>query len=534
MESVVIDPTIQDAGQYDILIVDDTPDNLEFLGRILAGHGYRVRPAPNGRLALVSVEARLPDLILLDVKMTRMDGYEVCRRLKSNQKSRKIPVIFISAYGEIANKVEGFKAGGADFITKPFDREEVLARVEIQLRLHELSEHLERLVDRRTRQLRHEIVEHKRTAEILREKEYIIESATSVIATSDLEGTMTYVNPAFLKTWGFDRVQDIYGRPFWEFWMVEDRLDEIMAALNIDKIWSDEIEAIKKDGTRFHVQMLAAMVFNQAGEPTGLMSTSVDITKRRQVEEKLDEYRNNLEELVQGCTAQLEAANRELQAFTDTVSHDLRAPLQHINGNIELLQNKTGTVFDEQGRRCMTIISEASQKMGLLFDDLLSFSRMGRHTPSFQKVALETLVHDVLGDFEPDTAGRKIDWRIGQLPGVCGDETMLRVVLVNLISNALKFTRPRPEARIEIGSLPGNNSEVVIFVRDNGVGFDMAHAEKLFGTFQRLHRTDEFEGTGIGLASVQRIITRHGGRVWAESKSNQGATFYFALQQARL
>ncbi|MGD9246946.1 MAG: response regulator, partial [Desulfobacteraceae bacterium] len=177
----MIDPLIQQTDPYDILIVDDTPESLELLGRILDEHGYRVRPAANGRHALKSVAARLPELILLDVKMPGMDGFEVCRRLKANEKSRNVPVIFISAHGETAKKVEGFKAGGVDFVTKPFEREEVLARVDIHLRLNELTEHLEQLVDRRTRQLRHEIAEHQRTGEILQIKDYIIESASSVI-----------------------------------------------------------------------------------------------------------------------------------------------------------------------------------------------------------------------------------------------------------------------------------------------------------------------------------------------------------------
>jgi light-regulated signal transduction histidine kinase (bacteriophytochrome) len=181
----------------------------------------------------------------------------------------------------------------------------------------------------------------------------------------------------------------------------------------------------------------------------------------------------------------------------------------------------------------MTAISEAAQKMGLLIDDLLSFSRMGRHIPSFQKVALEELVRDILGELEPDTAGRQIHWRIGDLPVVSADKAMLRVVLVNLISNALKFTRSRQEAHIEIGSIPGKNFEIIIFVRDNGVGFDAAYADKLFGVFQRLHRAEDFEGTGIGLASVRRIIARHGGRVWAEGEPDRGAAFYFSLPGTR-
>jgi light-regulated signal transduction histidine kinase (bacteriophytochrome) len=225
----------------------------------------------------------------------------------------------------------------------------------------------------------------------------------------------------------------------------------------------------------------------------------------------------------------LEAANKELEGFTYSVSHDLRAPLRHIHGFLELLQQKVGTAIDEQGRHFMENISDAAQKMGRLIDELLSFSRMGRHTLSFQKVALGELVRDIQREFEPDTAGRSIEWRIGDLPVVRGDGAMLRTALVSLISNALKFTHLREKARIEIGSIPGQTSEAVIFVRDNGVGFDMAYADKLFGVFQRLHRAEEFEGTGIGLANVRRIIDRHGGRVWAEGKIDHGATFYFAL-----
>jgi signal transduction histidine kinase len=241
-----------------------------------------------------------------------------------------------------------------------------------------------------------------------------------------------------------------------------------------------------------------------------------------------------LEQRVSDRTAQLEAANKELEAFAYSVSHDLRAPLRHIDGFMDLLQKKVGTALDDQSLHYMDVISEAAQKMGLLIDDLLSFSRMGRHAMSAQPVALEPLVHNVIRELEPDAAGRDIDWRIGDLPEVSGDAAMLRIVLVNLIANALKFTRPRQQARIEIGSLPGQTSEAVIYVGDNGVGFDMTYADKLFGVFQRVHRADEFEGTGIGLAMVHRIICRHGGRTWAEGKFNQGATFYFSLPADRM
>ena len=244
-----------------------------------------------------------------------------------------------------------------------------------------------------------------------------------------------------------------------------------------------------------------------------------------------EERKRDLKRQIAERTAQLEAANKELEAFSYSVSHDLRAPLRHIVGFMELLEKKIGTALDEKSRHYMDAISEAIKKMGVLIDGLLSISRMGRHALSFQDVDLATLTSDVIRDLEPDFAGRDIKWRIGDLPVVSGDATLLRMVMDNLIANALKFTRPRQQAQIEIGSLPDQDSEAVIFVRDNGVGFDMAYVDKLFSVFQRLHHEDEFEGTGIGLATVHRIVARHGGRIWTEGKLDQGATFYFSLPQ---
>jgi signal transduction histidine kinase/streptogramin lyase len=239
-----------------------------------------------------------------------------------------------------------------------------------------------------------------------------------------------------------------------------------------------------------------------------------------------------LELLVADRTALLEAANQELEAFAYSVSHDLSAPLRHIDSFIEMLKNGTAANLDDQSQHYMDTIAASAKKMGTLIDDLLSFSRMGRNDMVESQVDLNGLVREVIQEAKPETEGRNIRWEITSLPVVTGDRAMLRVVITNLISNALKFTRPRQQAVIEMGCLPDQKEEVVVFVRDNGVGFNMDYVDKLFGVFQRLHRADEFEGTGIGLANVRRIISRHGGRTWAESEIDHGATIYFSLPKS--
>jgi signal transduction histidine kinase len=230
---------------------------------------------------------------------------------------------------------------------------------------------------------------------------------------------------------------------------------------------------------------------------------------------------------------QLAAANKELEAFSYSVSHDLRAPLRHISGFTELLENSKGTELDPARKRYLRLISDSAVRMGELIDSLLVFSRMGRAEMLNTHVDLNTIVRTAQRDMMQADPDRTVNWVCHLLPEVLGDPNMLQLVFTNLLSNAYKYSRNRPDAAIEIGTTNSNPGETVVFVRDNGVGFDMAYANRLFGVFQRLHRAEEFEGTGIGLATVQRIVARHGGRVWAESQPDKGATFYVALPKER-
>ncbi len=240
-----------------------------------------------------------------------------------------------------------------------------------------------------------------------------------------------------------------------------------------------------------------------------------------------------LEARVAHRTAQLEQANQELEAFSYSVSHDLRAPLRHVGGFLSLLEKHAVATSDERARHLMERIRAASQRMGALIDDLLAFSRFGRSEFSFKRVDLDGVVREAIEDCTEGLSSRSVEWRVDPLPAVSGDRALLRVVLVNLVSNALKFSQTRERAEIHVGTVPGQAGEVVLFVRDNGVGFDMEYAGKLFGVFQRLHTIDAFEGTGIGLATVRRIVERLGGRTWAVGKVDQGATIFCALPLPR-
>jgi signal transduction histidine kinase len=391
----------------EILIAEDSPTQAEQLRYLLEERAYTVRVAANGDLALASARQSKPTLIISDIVMPEMDGYTLCKTIKSDERLKDIPVILLTSLSEPEDVIKGLECGADNFIRKPYDEKYLLSRLDSVLLNQEL---------RRDRKMQ---------------------------------------------------------------MGVEVRL-----------------------GGRRHF-----------------------ITSERQ--QILDLLISTYEEAVH-LNGQLKAANKELEAFSYSVSHDLRAPLRYIDGFSHALLEEYADKLDAQGKDYLRRVRESAQRMAALVDDLLRLSRVTRTEMRHERVDLSDLARDIASELQETQPERRAEFIIA--PGIVveGDGRLLRVVLENLLGNAWKFTQRCPGTRIEFGETQHESGRANV-VRDNGAGFDMAYADKLFAPFQRLHTVEEFPGTGIGLATVQRIIHRHGGHVWAESKVGTGAAFYFTL-----
>lgn len=449
-----------------ILIVEDSPTQAQKLSYILESRGYRPILADNGREALTRIEKEAPTVVVSDIVMPQMDGFELCRRIKKNGHSSEGPVILLSYLSDTADIVRGLACGADNFVLKPYEPESLLKRIEALI-----------------------------SGDPLQAFTATQEGLKVTMANEDycIQATPRRIFDFLLSTYetAITSNQELA------------RAQEELKALN------DTLEQrveIRTDALRR------------------------EIVERRKAEEEIQRLNESLERRVEDRTTQLEAANRELEAFAYSVSHDLRAPLRAINGFSRALLEDYRKSLDEQGQDYLQRIGRAAARMAELIEDLLKLSRTTRGELKTRPVDLSALAHAVAEELRRSDPRRRVDFAIEEDLSVAADKQLLRVVLENLFGNAWKFTGKRDEARIELGACRDRDPPVY-FVRDNGAGFDPSLAEKLFNTFQRLHAEEEFPGTGIGLAIVQRIIHKHGGQVCAEGEVGKGATFYFTLPE---
>jgi PAS domain S-box-containing protein len=355
----------------------------------------------------------------------------------------------------------------------------------------------------------------------------------AIVAITDPQGRITYVNDKFCAISRYSR-DELLGqdhRIINSGYHPKEFFGDLWSTIGRGHVWHGEIRNRAKDGSFYWVDTTIVPFLNEAGKPRQYVAIRADITARKAAEETIRQLNAGLEERVRERTGQLEAANRELESFSYSVSHDLRAPLRAIDGFSQAVLEDFGPLLPEEGRRQLQTIRSSAQRMGALIDDLLTFARLNRHELNRQTIDTGRLVRGALQELGSPWPDRGVELTIGELAPSSGDPVLLRQVWLNLLSNALKYTRKRPRPEVELGCAR-EAGEVVFFVRDNGTGFDMRYADKLFGVFQRLHRIEDYEGTGVGLAIVQRIVQRHGGRVWAQAEVDRGATFFFTLEGA--
>jgi PAS domain S-box-containing protein len=486
--------------KVNILIVDDKANNIFALEQMLAKPERTFISTTDGVEALKIALNRDIDLMILDVQMPGMNGFEVTQILKTNKRTRDIPIIFASAERKEHEFVmKGFEEGGIDYLYKPLDPKITEAKVSVLLRLH------------------------------LQKKELIAKNATLEKYALLINNSADLICIINAKTFKFEEIndaatimlgyatEDLKDTSLLFYLSEEDQLKVQKFSKGNKEKFSFETQFCSKNES---IKWLHWNVVNKNGLWFG---NARDITQQKESEQEIKQLNSDLKRNI----TQLESTNKELESFSYSVSHDLRAPLRAINGYCQIIQEEHESQFDDELRRLFGIIQKNSKRMGVLIDDLLAFSRLGKRELSKVPINFNDLVHAVINELHYPHH-KNIQFNILPLASTDGDYNLLFQVITNLISNAIKYSSKRENPKIEIGSIE-REEEFIYYIKDNGVGFNMDYAHKLFGVFQRLHSNEEFEGTGVGLANVQRIITKHGGKVWAEGDVDKGATFYFSL-----
>jgi PAS domain S-box-containing protein len=490
----------QEQALQRILLIDDDPDDRLLTMRELKREFPQVQIEEVGNAEQFAQVLQIDnfDLVITDYELLWTTGLDILHTIKAHDPKRPIIMFTNSGTQEVA--VAAMKAGLDDYVVKSPKHFVRLPQVV-------------RLVWQNTQTLH-------RSAQLELELEIMLNRLHLGVFRATLDGQLLEVNNGFLKLLGLETLE------------AAQRFFQQQPGLNFTREkpgeqWEYEAQLHYPNGKTVWVRVSEILIdINGRTLIHGLLN---DITEAKQAAVAIQQLNQTLERRVQERTSQLELTNRELEAFAFSISHDLRAPIRQIGSFITLLkQHLDSEISDETVLHYVQVMEQLTEQAGKMIDDLLEFSRTGRTELQYVTVDMNRLVHEVKRRLELENPERIIVWEIGQLPAVQGDRNLLRQVWQNLIENAVKYSSRRDRSEIAIGS-DNSEQEIIFFVRDNGVGFNMHYSNRLFGVFQRLHSEQEFSGVGIGLANVQRIIHRHGGRVWAEGTINVGATFYFSL-----
>ena len=493
-----------DRSPVTLLLVDDSEANRFLLAEVLRQAGFAVVEASCGAEALRRAGDD-PDLVILDVNLPDMTGFDVCRKIKATPQTAPIPVLHLTgAYLKSEDVTHGLENGADAYLIKPVEPAELIAHIKALLRIRR-AEHEARAAAR----------QWQATFDAIPEAVWMVGPRGDVLRCNRAMAQLLGKPPA-----------DVLGRSAGDF------LPGMTVAADAPPPPGGP-EARQRRVAELHVggrwfRLTEDAVVEEDGARTGTIQVWADVTESKRTEEEIWKLNTELERRVRQRTAELEAANRELEAFCYSVSHDLRAPARGVLGLSRILLGEYGPKLPPEAQRYLKLLDDNSRQMGHLIDDLLTFSRLSRQPLKKTSVAVAGLVRRCFEELDAQRQGRDVEVVLGDLPACEADPALLKQVWCNLLGNALKYTAKQEAPRIEVGCKE-DGGERVYYVRDNGVGFDMRYAGKLFGVFQRLHRAEDYEGTGVGLAVVQRIVHRHGGRVWAEAAVNRGATFSFTL-----
>ncbi len=514
-----------------ILVIDDRKDNLISVTALLKNlePEYEILTALSGNEGIQLAQSEQPDTILLDIQMPKMDGYEVCRRLRAEQKTKRVPIIFLTATKTTPeDRIKGLEMGGDTYLTKPIDAGELMANLHAMLRIKKGEDELEYEKDL----LEEKVIERTKKLKELSDKYFdLYENAPDMFASVDSKTAIIHrCNRTLAENLDYTK-DEIIGQPIFFVYhpdCIEIAKKYFQQFADTRVIRDAEMQLKRKDGSKIDVSLNVSAVRDEKGNILSSRSVWRDVSELKRAERKLQEYANHLENMVAIRTAGLETANKELESFAYSVSHDLKAPLRSIEGWSTILQEEYGAQLDVQANQYLDRVRSEVQRMDTLIKDLLALSHVGLLEMRQHLVNLTTVGETIaarLQELEPE---RQVEFSIQPNLMAKADHHLIEIALTNLLGNAWKFTGPRTPARIEFGKI-NHKGKPTYFVRDNGVGFDMEYSQNLFGAFQRLHKESEFSGTGIGLTIVQRIIHRHGGRVWVEAELDKGATIFFTL-----